>query len=131
ISTVLPASVTCALSITAVPPEVTSRSNVALSVLDFSVSQCPANDFSCSKAAVPFPPAFAGAIAKANTAVVTAAKIFVPVLTFMTPSSLLDRPTTRNFVVQDSSRDAPCFRLLSEFLCRKSDHDTEQHSGQH
>jgi hypothetical protein len=54
-------------------------------VLDFPVSQWPASDFSCSKAAVPLSPARAGPIANANTIAAPAAKTFVVVLMFLKP----------------------------------------------
>jgi hypothetical protein len=52
-------------------------------VLDFPVSQWPASDFSCSKAAVPLSPALAGPIASANANTITARAAKTSVLSLM------------------------------------------------
>src|SRR5260370_29679556 len=60
---------------TAVPPEVSSRSSVALFMFVLSVSQCPTNDFNFSNASAPPPgPAFV------LTAIVPAHKTSTPII---------------------------------------------------
>jgi hypothetical protein len=61
ISTGLPFSTMWNFSSTAVPPEVSSRSSVALFMFVLSVSQWPTNDLSFSNASAPLPAAGFGA----------------------------------------------------------------------
>src|SRR6267143_1682866 len=111
ISTGLPFSSMRNFSITAVPPEVNSRSSVALFMFVLSVSQWPTRTFSFSNASAP-PPGRAGVVTGRIATLSTSAK---------------RRPLENQWSARNCSR----FAFPAETLRRESHDRAEKHARNH
>src|SRR4029077_11938404 len=119
-------------SITAVPPEVSSRSSVALFMFVLSVSQWPTRAFSFSNASAP-PPGRAcvitGRIAMLST---NAQRILIKSLIDHSPlMNLPTRKKNRPLETQGSARNRGRFRFPAETLRRESHDRAEKHARNH
>src|ERR1700730_699839 len=119
-------------SITAVPPEVSSRSSVALFMFVLSVSQWPTRAFSFSNASAP-PPGRAwvitGRIATLNA---NAQRIFIKHFIDRSPlvnlSNSQKKQITRN---SEFSAQSGRFSFSAETLRRESHNSAKQHARNH
>src|SRR6266436_5863658 len=119
-------------SITAVPPDVTSRSSVALFMFVLSVSQWPTRAFSFSNASAP-PPGRASVITgRIATLSTNAQRIFIKPLIDDSPlMNLSNSQKNRPLESQCSARSRGRFAFPAETLRRESHDSAEQHPGQH
>src|SRR5947207_15911381 len=105
-------------SSTAVPPEVISRSSVALFMLVLSVSQCPTRDFSFSNASAP--PPGAAAVFTVIRAILRISKpiAFINILIFFLLPDIFHTDLSRRGIFHSHSK-----LLRRKALNQSHDHD--------